>query len=190
MSPLKLPTQNGSTEKIWAQSLTLKCPKLKIAYHWLFLCRRNNSPVDVIVFQLRKELESGKRRLEQEIVELRHQVEELTVQREDLTNQLRTREQELTVMSGKLDEEGAAKATLQRLVRDLEAKVAELQEDMEMEKEVKAKIERQKQDIAEVRLSAFLKTSKTFCRIGRLTFRSVQVSQKMRSRLFERHWYY
>ena len=68
-------------------------------------------------FQLRKELESGKRRLEQEIVELRHQVEELTVQREDVTNQLRSREQELTAMSGKLDEEGAAKATLQRQVR-------------------------------------------------------------------------
>ena len=62
----------------------------------------------------------------------------------------RSREQDITSISGKLDDEAAARAQLQRQVRELEAKASELQEDIDMEKELKMKLERQKQDIIEV----------------------------------------
>lgn len=48
------------------------------------------------------------------------------------------------------DEESAAKAQAQKVVREFEIQLAELQEDLDAEKAARAKAEKQKRDLNEV----------------------------------------
>lgn len=51
-----------------------------------------------------------------------------------------------------MEEEGAAKSTFQKQLRDLQTQMQELQEDLDAEKEARNKAEKLKRDLNEVRL--------------------------------------
>ena len=68
---------------------------------------------------------------------------------EDLQLQLGKREEELAQAMMRVDEEGAAKAKSLKTLREVEAQMNELSEDLEAEKASRMKAEKQKRDLNE-----------------------------------------
>ena len=66
-----------------------------------------------------------------------------------MQQQLQKREEELTNTLLRIDEESAAKANAQKLQRELESQLIEIQEYLEAEKAARAKAEKQKRDLNE-----------------------------------------
>jgi myosin protein heavy chain len=71
------------------------------------------------------------------------------MQVEELQGAVIKKEEELTQTLLKIDEESAAKASAQKAQRELEAQLAEIQEDLEAEKVARSKAEKQKRDLNE-----------------------------------------
>lgn len=49
----------------------------------------------------------------------------------------------------RIEEEAAAKNAAQKVIRELEAQISELQEDLELERQARAKAEKQRRDLGE-----------------------------------------
>lgn len=49
----------------------------------------------------------------------------------------------------RIEEEAAAKNTAQKKIRELEAQISELQEDLELERQARSKAEKQRRDLGE-----------------------------------------
>lgn len=99
---------------------------------------------------MRQELERAKRRLETELNDAREQLAEKKLQVEELQTQLAKRDEDVAQALLRCDEEAAAKGQAQKAFRELEAQLAELQEDLDAEKLARAKSEKQKRDLNEV----------------------------------------
>lgn len=56
-------------------------------------------------------------------------------------------------LSLRVEEEVTAKATIQKIIRELESQKQEIQEDLEAEREARVKAEKHKRDLGEVRKS-------------------------------------
>ena len=80
---------------------------------------------------------------------MKEQVAEKKVQVEELQLLLGKREEEVAQALMKVDEEAAAKAQAQKGLRELEAQLGEVMEDLEAEKEARNKAEKQKRDLNE-----------------------------------------
>ncbi|CAJ0937909.1 unnamed protein product [Ranitomeya imitator] len=97
----------------------------------------------------RQELEKAKRKLDGETTDLQDQIAELQAQIEELKLQLAKKEEELQAALARGDDEVVQKNNALKLVRELQAQIAELQEDLESEKASRNKAEKQKRDLSE-----------------------------------------
>ncbi|NXR72514.1 MYH10 protein, partial [Pycnonotus jocosus] len=97
----------------------------------------------------RQELEKAKRKLDGETTDLQDQIAELQAQIEELKIQLAKKEEELQAAVGRGDEEAVQKNNALKVIRELQAQIAELQEDLESEKASRNKAEKQKRDLSE-----------------------------------------
>uniref|UniRef100_A0A668AVQ2 Myosin-9 n=1 Tax=Myripristis murdjan TaxID=586833 RepID=A0A668AVQ2_9TELE len=91
----------------------------------------------------RQELEKNRRKLEGDSTELHDQIADLQAQIAELRAQLAKKEEEL------IEEEAAAKNTAQKKIRELEAQISELQEDLELERQARSKAEKHRRDLGE-----------------------------------------
>ncbi|XP_061086017.1 myosin-10 isoform X1 [Conger conger] len=97
----------------------------------------------------RQELEKAKRKLDAETTDLQDQIAELQAQIEELKVQLAKKEEELQASLARGDEEVAQKNNALKQVREMQAQLAELQEDLESEKMSRNKAEKLKRDLSE-----------------------------------------
>uniref|UniRef100_A0A8C7V055 Myosin, heavy chain 10, non-muscle n=1 Tax=Oncorhynchus mykiss TaxID=8022 RepID=A0A8C7V055_ONCMY len=97
----------------------------------------------------RQELEKAKRKLDAETTDLQDQIAELQAQIEELKIQLAKKEEELQAALSRGDEEVAQKNNALKAVRELQAQLSELQEDLESEKVSRNKAEKVKRDLSE-----------------------------------------
>ncbi|NWS89817.1 MYH10 protein, partial [Toxostoma redivivum] len=97
----------------------------------------------------RQELEKAKRKLDGETTDLQDQIAELQAQIEELKIQLAKKEEELQAAVARGDEETVQKNNALKVIRELQAQIAELQEDLESEKASRNKAEKQKRDLSE-----------------------------------------
>ncbi|XP_040002287.1 myosin-9-like isoform X2 [Xiphias gladius] len=99
--------------------------------------------------KLRQELEKNRRKLEGDSTELNDQIADLQAQIAELRAQLAKKEEELLTALARIEEEAAAKNTAQKKIRELEAQISELQEDLELERQARSKAEKQRRDLGE-----------------------------------------
>ncbi|XP_064251952.1 myosin-10 isoform X3 [Passer domesticus] len=97
----------------------------------------------------RQELEKAKRKLDGETTDLQDQIAELQAQIDELKIQLAKKEEELQAAVARGDEEAVQKNNALKVIRELQAQIAELQEDLESEKASRNKAEKQKRDLSE-----------------------------------------
>uniref|UniRef100_A0AAQ5YMH2 Myosin, heavy chain 10, non-muscle n=1 Tax=Amphiprion ocellaris TaxID=80972 RepID=A0AAQ5YMH2_AMPOC len=97
----------------------------------------------------RQELEKAKRKLDAETTDLQDQIAELQAQIEELKIQLAKKEEELQAALARSDEEAVQKNNALKQVRELQAQLTELQEDLESEKMCRSKAEKLKRDLSE-----------------------------------------
>ncbi|XP_075417032.1 myosin-10 [Tenrec ecaudatus] len=97
----------------------------------------------------RQELEKAKRKLDGETTDLQDQIAELQAQIDELKAQLTKKEEELQGALARGDDESLHKNNALKVVRELQAQIAELQEDLESEKVSRNKAEKQKRDLSE-----------------------------------------
>ncbi|XP_049717452.1 myosin-10 isoform X4 [Elephas maximus indicus] len=97
----------------------------------------------------RQELEKAKRKLDGETTDLQDQIAELQAQIDELKIQLAKKEEELQGALARGDDETLHKNNALKVVRELQAQIAELQEDFESEKASRNKAEKQKRDLSE-----------------------------------------
>uniref|UniRef100_A0A8C3KDY4 Myosin heavy chain 10 n=1 Tax=Calidris pygmaea TaxID=425635 RepID=A0A8C3KDY4_9CHAR len=95
----------------------------------------------------RQELEKAKRKLDGETTDLQDQIAELQAQIEELKIQLAKKEEELQAALAR--SEHVEKNNALKVIRELQAQIAELQEDLESEKASRNKAEKQKRDLSE-----------------------------------------
>uniref|UniRef100_A0A8C5AFT2 Myosin, heavy chain 10, non-muscle n=1 Tax=Gadus morhua TaxID=8049 RepID=A0A8C5AFT2_GADMO len=96
----------------------------------------------------RQELEKAKRKLDAETTDLQEQIAELQAQVEELKTHLAKKEEELQASLAS-DEENSQKNIALKQVRELQAALGELQEDLESEKVSRGKAEKLKRDLGE-----------------------------------------
>ncbi|XP_026215230.1 myosin-9-like [Anabas testudineus] len=94
----------------------------------------------------RQELEKNRRKLEGDSTELHDQIADLQAQIAELKAQLARKEEELLAALSRIEEEAAAKNMAQKKIRELEAHISELQEDLELEKQARTKAEKVRRD--------------------------------------------
>uniref|UniRef100_A0A8C9Z4M1 Myosin, heavy chain 10, non-muscle n=1 Tax=Sander lucioperca TaxID=283035 RepID=A0A8C9Z4M1_SANLU len=99
--------------------------------------------------EMMMELEKAKRKLDAETTDLQDQIVELQAQIEELKFQLTKKEEELQAALARSDEETLQKNNALKQVRELQAHLAELQEDLESEKMCRSKAEKLKRDLSE-----------------------------------------
>ncbi|XP_029441148.1 LOW QUALITY PROTEIN: myosin-10-like [Rhinatrema bivittatum] len=97
----------------------------------------------------RQEMEKMKRKLDGETTDLQDQILELQQQIEELKQQLAAKEEELQAALARVEDEAGQKNGLLKTLRELQAQLAELQEDLESEKASRAKAEKQRRDLGE-----------------------------------------
>uniref|UniRef100_A0A672TAH2 Myosin-9 n=1 Tax=Sinocyclocheilus grahami TaxID=75366 RepID=A0A672TAH2_SINGR len=97
----------------------------------------------------RQELEKSRRKLEGDSTELHDQIAELQAQIAELRAQLAKKEEELQAALARIEAEAALKNAAQKNIRELEAQISELQEDLELEKVARAKAEKHRRDLGE-----------------------------------------
>ncbi|XP_043931262.1 myosin-9 [Protopterus annectens] len=97
----------------------------------------------------RQELEKNRRKLEGDSSDLHDQIAELQAQIADLKAQLAKKEEELQAALARIEEETTQKNMALKKIRELEAQLGELQEDLEAERNARNKAEKQKRDLGE-----------------------------------------
>uniref|UniRef100_A0A671UID3 Myosin heavy chain 10 n=1 Tax=Sparus aurata TaxID=8175 RepID=A0A671UID3_SPAAU len=97
----------------------------------------------------RQELEKSKRKLDGETSDLTDQISELQTQIEEMKGQMAKKEDEQQVMQARGEDEVSQKNNALKQVRELQAQLSELQEDLESEKLARNKAEKLKRDLSE-----------------------------------------
>ncbi|XP_029992668.1 myosin-9-like isoform X1 [Sphaeramia orbicularis] len=97
----------------------------------------------------RQELEKNRRKLEGDSTELNDQIADLQAQIAELRAQLAKKEEELHAALARIEEEAAAKNMAHKKIRELEAQISELQEDLELERQARTKAEKHRRDLGE-----------------------------------------
>ncbi|KAM7418949.1 hypothetical protein PAMA_016189 [Pampus argenteus] len=99
--------------------------------------------------KVRQELEKNRRKLEGDSTELHDQIADLQAQIAELRAQLAKKEEELLAALARIEEEAAAKNMAQKKIRELEAQISDLQEDLDLERQARAKAEKHRRDLGE-----------------------------------------
>uniref|UniRef100_A0A8C4PDE1 Myosin heavy chain 11 n=1 Tax=Dromaius novaehollandiae TaxID=8790 RepID=A0A8C4PDE1_DRONO len=97
----------------------------------------------------RQELEKIKRKLEGDSSDLHEQIADLQAQIAELKMQLAKKEEELQAALARLEDETGHKNNALKKIRELEAHISDLQEDLESERAARNKAEKQKRDLGE-----------------------------------------
>ncbi|KAJ1131147.1 hypothetical protein NDU88_009490 [Pleurodeles waltl] len=97
----------------------------------------------------RQEMEKVKRKLDGETTDLQDQLLELQQQIEELKQLLARKEEELQAALARVDSEVSQKNAVLKSLRELQAQMAELQEDLDSEKAARGKAEKQRRDLGE-----------------------------------------
>ncbi|XP_074553157.1 myosin-10 isoform X3 [Halichoeres trimaculatus] len=97
----------------------------------------------------RQELEKAKRKLDGETSDLQDQIAELQAQIEEQKIQMGKKEEEQQLMQARGEDEVSQKNNALKQVRELQAQLAELQEDLDSEKVARNKAEKLKRDLSE-----------------------------------------
>ncbi|CAG02247.1 unnamed protein product, partial [Tetraodon nigroviridis] len=97
----------------------------------------------------RQDMEKAKRKVEAELADLHEQHADLQAQLEELRAQLAAKEEELQATQASLEEESSQRGAAVKRVRELEALISELQEDLEAERSARAKVEAARRDLGE-----------------------------------------
>ncbi|KAG7266121.1 hypothetical protein CRUP_028123 [Coryphaenoides rupestris] len=97
----------------------------------------------------RQELEKGRRKLEGDSTDLQDQIADLQAQIAELKAQLAKKEEELLDALARIEQEASAKNSAQKNIRELEAQISELQEDLELERQARSKAEKHRRDLGE-----------------------------------------
>nr|XP_057904381.1 myosin-11-like isoform X2 [Doryrhamphus excisus] len=97
----------------------------------------------------RLDMEKAKRKVEAEVAELHEQLADLQAQLAELRAQLAAKEEELQATQARLDEESNQRGAAVKKVRELEAFLSEVQEDLEAERAARAKVEAARRDLGE-----------------------------------------
>ncbi|KJH42901.1 myosin head [Dictyocaulus viviparus] len=97
--------------------------------------------------QLKNEVEQHKRKLITELEDSRELLEEKRNKLEELNGQLMKREEELSLVLTRSDEEAATIALLQKQIRDMQATIDELREDIETERVARNKAEMARREV-------------------------------------------
>uniref|UniRef100_A0A8D0A546 Myosin-10 n=1 Tax=Sander lucioperca TaxID=283035 RepID=A0A8D0A546_SANLU len=97
----------------------------------------------------RQELEKAKRKLDGEMSDFQDQISELQAQTEELKVQLGKKDDEQQMMQSRGEDEVSQKNNALKQVRELQAQLTELQEDLESEKVARNKAEKLKRDLSE-----------------------------------------
>ncbi|XP_069023009.1 myosin-9-like [Embiotoca jacksoni] len=99
--------------------------------------------------KIRQELDKNRRKLEGDSTELTDQIADLLAQIAELRAQLAKKEEELLAALARIEQEAAAKNMAQKKIRELEAQISELQEDLELERQARSKAEKHRRDLGE-----------------------------------------
>ncbi|XP_061088621.1 myosin-9-like isoform X1 [Conger conger] len=99
--------------------------------------------------KLRQGLDKSRRKLEGDSTDLHDQIAELQAQIAELRAQLAKKEEELLAALTRMEEEAAQKNMAQKKIRELEAQLSELQEDLELERAARGKAEKHRRDLGE-----------------------------------------
>ncbi|XP_061761638.1 myosin-11-like isoform X1 [Nerophis ophidion] len=97
----------------------------------------------------RLDMEKAKRKVEAEVADLHEQLADLQAQLAELRAQLAAKEEELQATQARLDEESNQRGAAVKKVRELEALLSEVQEDLEGERAARAKVESARRDLGE-----------------------------------------
>ncbi|KAK5865896.1 hypothetical protein PBY51_020128 [Eleginops maclovinus] len=97
----------------------------------------------------RQELDKNRRKLEGDSSDLHDQIADLQAQVAELRAQFAKKEEELLAALARIEEEAAAKNSAQKKIRELEAQISELQEDLELERQARSKAEKHRRDLGE-----------------------------------------
>ncbi|KAJ4931778.1 hypothetical protein JOQ06_010218 [Pogonophryne albipinna] len=97
----------------------------------------------------RQDVEKAKRKVEAELADLQEQNADLQNQLAELRAQLAAKEEELEATQARLEEECNQRSAAVKRVRDLEALLSELQEDLEAERGARGKVEAARRDLGE-----------------------------------------
>ncbi|KAF3852305.1 hypothetical protein F7725_005660 [Dissostichus mawsoni] len=97
----------------------------------------------------RQELDKNRRKLEGDSTDLNDQIADLQAQLAELRAQFAKKEEELLAALSRIEEEAAAKNSAQKKIRELEAQISELQEDLELERQARSKAEKHRRDLGE-----------------------------------------
>ncbi|XP_063171073.1 myosin-11 [Candoia aspera] len=97
----------------------------------------------------RQELEKMKRKLEGDSSDLHEQIADLQAQIAELKMQLAKKEEELQAALARLEDEIGQKNNALKKIRELEAHISDLQEDLDSERAARSKAEKQKRDLGE-----------------------------------------
>ncbi|CAK6978097.1 myosin-11-like [Scomber scombrus] len=97
----------------------------------------------------RQDLEKAKRKVEAELGDLHEQHADLQAQLDELRAQLAAKEEELQATVARLEEESSQRGLTVKRVRELEALLSELQEDLEAERTARGKVEAARRDLGE-----------------------------------------
>ncbi|XP_061455624.1 myosin-11 isoform X2 [Rhineura floridana] len=97
----------------------------------------------------RQELEKMKRKLEGDSSDLHEQIADLQAQIAELKMQLAKKEEELQAALARLEDETGQKNNALKKIRELEAHISDLQEDLDSERAARNKAEKLKRDLGE-----------------------------------------
>ncbi|KAG7219369.1 hypothetical protein INR49_019075 [Caranx melampygus] len=97
----------------------------------------------------RQDMEKAKRKVEAELADLQEQHADLQNQLAELQAQLAAKEEELQATLARLEEECSHHGVAVKKIRELEALLSELQEDLEAERAARAKTEAARRDLGE-----------------------------------------
>ncbi|XP_062264089.1 myosin-11-like isoform X2 [Platichthys flesus] len=97
----------------------------------------------------RQDIEKAKRKVEAELADLQEQYADLQAQLAELRAQLAAKEEELQATQAHLEEEINHHGAAVKRIRELEALLNELQEDLEAERSARAKTEAARRDLGE-----------------------------------------
>ncbi|TRY55594.1 hypothetical protein DNTS_021481 [Danionella cerebrum] len=153
----QLDEEEAARQKLQLEKVTMDSKMKKIEEDLMVLDDQNLklNKVCLPINRLRKEektrqeLEKNRRKLEGDSTELHDQIAELQAQIAELRAQLAKKEEELQAALARIEEESALKNAAQKTIRELEAQISELQEDLELEKAARNKAEKQRRDLAE-----------------------------------------
>ncbi|MBN3303892.1 MYH11 protein, partial [Amia calva] len=97
----------------------------------------------------RQELDKAKRKLEAESNDLQEHIADLQAQIAELKAQLAKKEEELQAALARMEDEMAQKNNALKKIRELEAHISDLQEDLDSERSARNKAEKTKRDLGE-----------------------------------------